>query len=190
MLPQWMSPKKHSVRRTGPPRLAALIALDKTAAANKCLARNNKSRTKENARRLDGCLRDRPSLTALNKDRFRRGFTPDDVQRLEQLHELALKREQAVLKSLIVVIALVCTTTAAQAQETKLRSEFIDQYSFFGEWKVGSTKHITKVGDKPAKEKLNNCYLESSPLDDTVRFEFLPTRSSFPMSPSLKTRSW
>jgi hypothetical protein len=37
-----------------------VVRVNKTATANKCLARNNKSRTKENARRLDGLLRDWP----------------------------------------------------------------------------------------------------------------------------------
>ena len=38
------------------------------------------------AKPLDGLLRDRPPLTALTKlrNRFRRRFTPGDVQRLEQ----------------------------------------------------------------------------------------------------------
>jgi hypothetical protein len=38
------------------------------------------------AKPLDGLLRDRPSLTALTKlrNRFRRKFTPGEVQRLEQ----------------------------------------------------------------------------------------------------------
>ena len=90
--------------------------MDSKAAANKCLARNNKSRTQENASPLDGLLYARPSLTALNKNRFRRGFIPDDVQRLEQR---SMKREQAVLKSLIVMIALMFTTTAFAQEQCK-----------------------------------------------------------------------
>ena len=52
------------------------------------MARNNKSRTRENAKPLDEL---RPSLMALNKNRFRLGFTPDDVQRLEQRSRTRLR---------------------------------------------------------------------------------------------------
>jgi hypothetical protein len=68
----------------------------------------------------------------------------------------------------------------AQALEPKLRIEMIDHNLTVGDWKVGLTKQIKKVGDEPAEEKLYECYLETITLDSSARFTFLPTRSIIP----------